>query len=152
MKHITQWNCQLLTCVWFFVTPPGSTVHGIIQARVLEWVAIHFSRGASWPRDRTRVSCIAGRFFNVRATNKGRFLSSDGLGLLLDEWPFILISRHLNLSISQNPGGSHFQFSLLSCTFIQFLVLGYAYFIFICAVSSYFVTVICFERFGGWSS
>ena len=37
---------------------PGSSLHGILQARVLEWVAISFSRGSSWPRDRTQVSCI----------------------------------------------------------------------------------------------
>ena len=43
--------------------PMDYTVHGIIQARILEWVAIPFSRGASQPRDRTQVSCIAGRFF-----------------------------------------------------------------------------------------
>ena len=43
---------------------PGSSVHGIFQARVLEWVAISFSRGSSQPRDRTRVSSIAGRHFN----------------------------------------------------------------------------------------
>ena len=42
---------------------PGSCVHGIFQARILEWVAILFSRGSSRPRDRTRVSCIADRFF-----------------------------------------------------------------------------------------
>ena len=41
----------------------GSSVHGVIQARILEWVAIFFSRGSSWPRDWTRVSYIAGRFF-----------------------------------------------------------------------------------------
>ena len=40
---------------------PVSSVHGILQARVLEWVAIPFSRGSSWARDQTRVSCIAGR-------------------------------------------------------------------------------------------
>ena len=44
--------------------PPGSYVHGILQAGTLEWVAIPFSRGSSWPRDQTQVSCIAGRFFN----------------------------------------------------------------------------------------
>ena len=38
--------------------PPGSSVHGILQARILEWVAISFSRGSSWPRDQTHVSCI----------------------------------------------------------------------------------------------
>ena len=37
-------------------SPPGSSVHGIFQARILEWVAISFSRGSSWPRDRTQVS------------------------------------------------------------------------------------------------
>ena len=37
---------------------PGSSVHGVLQARILKWVAIFFSRGTSWPRDGTRVSCI----------------------------------------------------------------------------------------------
>ena len=45
--------------------PPGSSVHGILQARILEWVAISFSRGSSQPRDRTWVSCTAGRFFTL---------------------------------------------------------------------------------------
>ena len=40
-------------------SPAGSPVHGISQAKVLEWVAISFSRGSSWPRDWTRVSCIS---------------------------------------------------------------------------------------------
>ena len=43
----------------------GSSVHGIFQARVLEWIAISFSRGPSRPRNRTWVSCIAGRRFTV---------------------------------------------------------------------------------------
>ena len=42
---------------------PGSAIHGIFQARILDWAAISFSRGSSQPRDRTPVSCIAGRFF-----------------------------------------------------------------------------------------
>ena len=44
---------------------PGSSVHGISQARIMEWVAISFSRGSSRPRDRTQVSCIAGRPFTL---------------------------------------------------------------------------------------
>ena len=44
---------------------PGSSIHGILQARILEWAAIFFSRGSSQPRDRTRVSHIAGRHFNL---------------------------------------------------------------------------------------
>ena len=42
---------------------PGSSVQEILQARILEWVAISFSRGLSQPRDQTLVFCIAGRFF-----------------------------------------------------------------------------------------
>ena len=53
-------------------SPPGSSVHGILQARVLEWVAISFSRGSSQPRDRTRVSCIAGRRFNLWTTREAK--------------------------------------------------------------------------------
>ena len=49
-------SCDIMDC-----SLPGSSVHGILQARILEWVAIPFSRGSSWPRDWTRVSCIAGR-------------------------------------------------------------------------------------------
>ena len=50
--------------------PPGSCVHGIFQARILEWVAISFSRGSARPKDRTLVSRIAGRRFNLWATRK----------------------------------------------------------------------------------
>ena len=42
-------------------SPPGSSVHGILQARMLEWVAMTFSRGYFQPRNQTHVSCIAGR-------------------------------------------------------------------------------------------
>ena len=53
---------------------PGSSAHGIPQARILEWVAIPFSRGSSWPRDRTQVSWIAGRFFTIWATRETHIL------------------------------------------------------------------------------
>ena len=49
-------------------TPPASFVYGIFQARILKWIAMPFSRGSSWPRDWTWVSCIAGRFFTVWST------------------------------------------------------------------------------------
>ena len=50
--------------------PPGSSVHGILQARVLKWVAISFSWESSQLRDWTQVSCIAGRFFTDWATKE----------------------------------------------------------------------------------
>ena len=46
-------------------SPPGSSVHGILQARIQEWVAILFSRGSSQPRDQTWVSCIAGILYHL---------------------------------------------------------------------------------------
>ena len=58
-------------------SPPDS-VHGILQARILKWVAIPFSRGSSWPSDRTRISCIAGGFFTCTATRKTQKRSQKG--------------------------------------------------------------------------
>ena len=49
---------------------PGSSVHGIFQARILEWIAISFSRGSSWPRGRAQVSLIACRRFTLWATRE----------------------------------------------------------------------------------
>ena len=53
------------------------TVHGILQARILEWVAIPYSRGSSQPRNRTQVSHIAGRFFTSWATRKAQEYWND---------------------------------------------------------------------------
>ena len=57
--------CSLINC-----SPPDSSVHGILQARILERVAISSSRGSSRPRDGTQVSCIAGRFFTTMPPGK----------------------------------------------------------------------------------
>ncbi|XDC86430.1 hypothetical protein R6Z07F_017603 [Ovis aries] len=61
--EVTQ-SCPTL-CDPVDCSPPGSSLHGILRARILEWVAISFSRGSSRPRDQTRVSRIAGRRFNL---------------------------------------------------------------------------------------
>ena len=57
--------CNPMDC-----SPPGSSVHGIFQARLLEWVAISFSRGSPQPRNRTQISWIAGRFLTLWATGE----------------------------------------------------------------------------------
>ena len=57
--------------------PPGSSVHGILQEGILQWVAISFSRESSPPRDQTRVSRIVGRFFTLWATRETLFGSKD---------------------------------------------------------------------------
>ena len=58
--------------------PPGSSLHETLQARILEWIAIAFSRGASWPRVRTnRVSCTASGFFTIWITWKFQRLTLE---------------------------------------------------------------------------
>ena len=60
--------CDPMNC-----SPPGSSVHGIIQSRTLEWVVISLSRGSSQPRDWTHISCIsctAGKFFTIEPLGK----------------------------------------------------------------------------------
>ena len=52
---------------------PGFSIHGILQARLLEWVTISFSRGSSRPRDQTQVSHIEGRRFNLWATRESPY-------------------------------------------------------------------------------
>ena len=101
---LTLWapmNCNL----------PGSSVHGIFQARIQEWVAISFSRGSSLSRDQTRVSRIVGRCFTIWATREGQIwrLSSNPEGEVVGRllwghsmisWSilplfFVLISSHI---------------------------------------------------------
>ena len=67
INYQIQWKWKSLSHVWLFATPwTVRTVHGILQARMLERVAFPFSRGSSQPRDRTQVSHIAGRFFSTQ--------------------------------------------------------------------------------------
>ena len=63
-------NGRISLCDPMDRSPSGSSVHGIFQARILEWVARPFSTGSSWPRDQTWVSHIAGRFFTIWATQE----------------------------------------------------------------------------------
>ena len=64
VKVLVAQSCLIL-CNSMYCSPPDFSVHGILQAGILEWVAIPFSRGSYWPRDRTQVSCIAGGFFTL---------------------------------------------------------------------------------------
>ena len=68
---------------------PHSSIHGILQARVLEWVAISFSEGSSEPRDQTQVSRIVGRRFTIWATRKVLFM-----------WDTVLINRNVSIRLS----------------------------------------------------
>ena len=92
LPWIRMWRMALLVYVYMYVrskplqscptpcdamhcSPPGSSVHGILQARILEWVAMPSSRGSSWPRDRSCISfdsSIADRFLNPEPLGKPR--------------------------------------------------------------------------------
>ena len=76
-KNKHKWiNCCCLVSKWcptlcdpMDYSLTGSSVHGILQARILQWVAISFSRGSSWPRDQTHISCIGRQIlYHLRAT------------------------------------------------------------------------------------
>ena len=79
-------SCSVLLtlCNPMDFSPPGSFVHGIFQARILKWDAISFSRGSSWPRHWTWVSCMAGRFFfyclSLTASQSHQLQTSSGWG------------------------------------------------------------------------
>ena len=79
-------------------TTPGSSVHSISQARILEWVAISFSRGSFQPKDRTNVSCLAGEFFTTEPPGSSVQLLSH-VQLFATPWT---AARQASLSIT-NP-------------------------------------------------
>ena len=70
-SHFGNWKWKLLSPVWLFETP-WTIVHGILEARILEWVAFSFARGSSQLRDQTQVSRITGRFFTSWATREAQ--------------------------------------------------------------------------------
>ena len=73
-------------------SPPGSSVHGILQARTLEWVAIPFSRESSQPKGRTPISYITGRFFTVWATREALWTEGGPVFVTLKPpslWSFV---------------------------------------------------------------
>ena len=70
VKLLVDKSCPTLLELHGCDSSPGSSVHGILQAKTLEWGAISFSRGSFWPRDWTQASCTAGRSFTVWATRE----------------------------------------------------------------------------------
>ena len=80
---------------------PGPSVHGILQARILEWVAIPFSRGSPQPRGQTRVSCIAGGFFIIWAIRE----APKALKWTLNDW--IFMTQKANLSTFKQNWGNN---------------------------------------------
>ena len=87
---LSLWSYSLFATLWSL---PSSFVHGILQARILEWVAMPSPRGSAWPRDRTHVSsisCTAGTFFS--------YMLSSGI-LLCSTWDICLCTIIHNMSL-----------------------------------------------------
>ena len=94
------WLCNPMAC-----SPPAFFVHGILQARILKWVALPFSRGSSWPRDQTQVSRIAGGFFTVWATREAQEIGAHVSFLI------VVLSGYMPRSwIAESYGSSIFSF------------------------------------------
>ena len=102
VKVLVAQSCPTL-CSPMDYSSPGSSVHGVLQARILEWVAIPFSRRSSQLRDRTRVSLTACRFFTIWATREAcKIQAEDWLILKILQWIIILWNTVLgypNLSL-----------------------------------------------------
>ena len=92
VTHLCPTLCDTMDCT--HCSQPGFSVPGILQARILEWVAISFSRGSSWPRDRSWVSCITGRYLTVWALK-----SYSVQGTLLSTLTILLLIRTTRLMV-----------------------------------------------------
>ena len=76
-----------------------TSVHGILQARILEWVAIPFSKGSSRTRDQTQVSCLADRFFTVWATMEAQLIPR-GLHIVLRQLYIFSLQKNVKYKLS----------------------------------------------------
>ena len=129
LVHTTILMLFILTCDWFnclhlsvdwvkvapscltLCNPMDYTVHGILQARILEWVAVPFSRGSCQPRDRTQFSCIVGGFFTCWATREALYRWTRSC-LDTRDIPFLSIS----LAVGTVPGPYH---GLINWSYVQ---------------------------------
>ena len=130
-QHILNWPCccclnakscptlgDLMNC-----SPLGSSIHGILQARILGWVAISSSKGSSWTRGGTQISCTGGRFFTIQLPWKPpnwlyHFLYSPSFPLLVFPGTDSMESP---CCLSSYPRETYFFFFFLcSCTFNKF--------------------------------
>ena len=125
---------QLYPCLWDSMDciPPGSSVHGISQARILEWVAILFSKESSQPRDQTHVSCIA------------IWAISNGLWLQYDHCNMSHKHTHSQIYFLRN----YFLPSLLSRAFLP-VFWGIYEWVFIIVELKYWICILC-ERWICW--
>ena len=111
-------------------SPPGSSAHGILQARTLKWMAIPFCKGSSWPRGQTQVSCIAESFFTIWATGEAHVVSAQvhrfvwrGRSLCIIRWALPVKLFYLSPGVQPvNFQFSNFHFPLTFTCYLPTLV------------------------------
>ena len=91
--------CEPMDC-----SPPVSSVHVNLQARILEWVAVPFSRGSSQPRNWTRISCIVGRFFTSWTTREAKECSYNLIIIYLKGQQRKHVTRHFSKDTQMTEG------------------------------------------------
>ena len=112
-------HASLLRSVWFFMdcSSPGSSVHGIFQAKILEWVAISPSRGSSWPRGGAHISCnscTADGFFTTEPLESPQWASAVGkIPIFLSKVLHNDIYASKKIWYKDHPC-NHYQFGLIS--------------------------------------
>ena len=123
MKVLVAQSCLTL-CSTMDCSLPGSSVHGLLQAKILEWLAIPFSRASFWPRDQTRVSCIAGRFFchlshqgSPKSTDMGIHSFFQGIFLTQGLNPDPLHCRQILYCLS-HPGSPYIHICVCACIYV----------------------------------
>ena len=86
-------------------SPPGSSAHGILQERILEWAAISFSRGSFWPRDKTHISCTAGGLFTTESwgmLGTEAIINKPGIVLTIKEITALRKEKDSNINIDEH--------------------------------------------------
>ena len=126
-QHI--YSCPTL-CNPMDYSLPGSSVHGILQARILEWVAISSFRGSSWPGDRTSISCdscLAGGVFHHWATREIHTLGQQspnflapGTGFVEDNFPMDWAARGRGQAGMVGGWFKHITLIVCSCTYFYY--------------------------------
>ena len=111
VKVLVAQSCLTLVTPWTVCIPPGSSVHGILQARILEWVALSFSRGSFRPRDQIQVSCTAEILYWL--SHQGSPLLNSPLFFLLWNTPKMMPWRSIH--ICESPSSKNY-LSLLSAS------------------------------------
>ena len=99
--HTLSFQSSPTLCSPMDCRPPGFSVHGILEGRILEWIAMPSSRASSWLRDQTRISCIAGRFFTAEPRGKPVYMGFTGVYICIYIHPYI--STHSSILVWEIP-------------------------------------------------